>query len=78
MKYATILVASLAGTVTALTILRAEQEQAVFGNNVEEERYLLEFGPGETEWHTEDDKWALRRVYLPCFIIMAPATTTLI
>ncbi|MCJ1252023.1 Leucine aminopeptidase 1 [Trapelia coarctata] len=61
MKYATILAASLATTATALTILRPEHEQAVFGTNTEEERSLIEFGPGETRWVTDDDKWALKR-----------------
>ena len=77
MKYATILAASLAGTVTALAILHAEQEQAVFGDRIEEEKFLLEFGPGETRWHTEDDKWALRRVSIPCFFRTTPANTIL-
>jgi leucyl aminopeptidase len=62
MKYATILAASLASTATALTILRPEQEQAVFGNSLEDEKYLIELNPGETRWVTEDDKWALKRV----------------
>jgi len=62
MKYTTILAASLATTTTALTILRPEHEQAVFGANVEEERSLIEFGPGKTRWVTDDDKWALKRV----------------
>jgi len=62
MKYTTILAASLATSATALTILRPEHEQAVFGANAEEERSLVEFGPGDTRWVTDDDKWALKRV----------------
>ena len=27
-----------------------------------EDQYLIELGPGETRWVTEDEKWALRRV----------------
>lgn len=26
------------------------------------EKYLVELGPGETRWVTEDEKWELRRV----------------
>ena len=78
MKYATFFAASLAGTATALTILSTEQEQAVFGDRIDEEKFLLEFGPGETRWHTEDDKWVLRRVSIPCFFLTALATTTLV
>ena len=63
MKYATIL-AALATTATALTILKPEHEQAVFATTAEEERSLIEFGPGETRWVTDDDKWALKRVSL--------------
>lgn len=65
MKYSTILAASLATSATALTILRPEHEQAVFGANTEEERSLIEFGPGNTRWVTDDDKWALKRVGPP-------------
>ncbi|MCJ1415883.1 Leucine aminopeptidase 1 [Xylographa parallela] len=62
MKYTTLLAASLATSATALTILRPEQQQAVFGTAAaNEEKYLIEFGPGDTRWVTEDDKWVLKR-----------------
>jgi len=62
MKYTTLLAASLATSASALTILRPEQQQAVFGTTAaNEERYLIEFGPGDTRWVTEDDKWVLKR-----------------
>jgi leucyl aminopeptidase len=28
----------------------------------EQEKFLIELGPGETRWITEDEKWELRRV----------------
>ncbi|MCJ1314852.1 Leucine aminopeptidase 1 [Xylographa vitiligo] len=62
MKYTTLLAASLATSATALSILRPEQQQAVFGSaDANEEKYLIEFGPGDTRWVTEDDKWVLKR-----------------
>lgn len=30
------------------------------------EKYLIELSPGNTRWVTEDEKWALKRVSLPC------------
>ncbi|MCJ1283204.1 Leucine aminopeptidase 1 [Xylographa opegraphella] len=62
MKYTTLLAASLVTSATALTILRPEQQQAVFGSTTaNEEKYLIEFGPDDTRWVTEDDKWVLKR-----------------
>lgn len=66
MKYTTLLAASLAATSTALVIARPQQQQAVLASSVaDEEKYLVEFGPGDTRWVTEDDKWALKRVCSP-------------
>jgi leucyl aminopeptidase len=28
----------------------------------QDEKFLIELGPGETKWIVEDEKWALRRV----------------
>lgn len=53
-------VALLASTATALSIL--QPNQAVLGEVAEAERFLIELGPGNTLWITEDEKWALRRV----------------
>ncbi|MCJ1479436.1 Leucine aminopeptidase 1 [Lambiella insularis] len=62
MKYTTFLAAYLATATTALVITRPEQQQDVLGTTVpEQEKYLVEFGPGDTRWVTEDDKWALKR-----------------
>lgn len=35
------------------------------------ERYLLEFSEGVTAWHTENEKWELRRVRLEVNIMQA-------
>ena len=59
MKYAALLTASLATSATALSI--ALPDQAVLQGSIEE-KYLVEFEPGETRWVTEDEKWELRRV----------------
>lgn len=60
MKYCSILAASLAATATAHSIAVAAQQQVVLSNDPTQ--YLIELGPEETRWVTEDEKWALRRV----------------
>lgn len=60
MKYYSLLAGLLATTATALSIV--ESGQAVLGEAAEAERYLIELGPGNTRWITEEEKWALRRV----------------
>lgn len=57
MKYCSLLAGLLTTTATALSIA-----QSVLGEAAEAERYLIELGPGNTRWITEDEKWALRRV----------------
>ena len=62
MKYTTFLTLSLATMIRALSILLPEQ--GLLQDSLEE-KYLVEFRPGETRWVTEDEKWELRRVGLP-------------
>ena len=64
MKYISLLAAVLATTSTALSILRPDQ--TVLDNGSDVEKYLIEFGPGDTKWVTDDEKWALRRVSRKC------------
>jgi leucyl aminopeptidase len=54
------------------SIASARFHAANEGNNVElngylddEQLYLVELSPGETQWITEEDKWELRRVGTP-------------
>ena len=47
---------------TASAIAASEPKQAILGNDAELERFLIELGPGETRWITDDEKWELRRV----------------
>ena len=62
MKYHSLLAGLLATATTALSII--DRDQAVLGEGVGADRYLIELGPGNTRWITEDEKWALRRVSL--------------
>jgi hypothetical protein len=51
----------------ASTLSVPEPQQVALGDHEKAaaERYLIEINPGETQWVTEDDKWALKRVRLP-------------
>ena len=60
MKYASILTASLAATAAALSIARPDQ--SLLHDTLDVQRYLVEFGPEDTRWVTEEEKWELRRV----------------
>lgn len=35
------------------------------------ERYLIELGPYQTRWVTEEEKWALKLVHIPLFPIIS-------
>ncbi|KAL9115592.1 MAG: hypothetical protein Q9187_007254, partial [Circinaria calcarea] len=59
MKYAAILTASLATAASALSIIRSDQ--SVLNNSPDVEKYLIELGPGNIRWVTEEEKWELRR-----------------
>ncbi|KZF25493.1 leucine aminopeptidase 1 [Xylona heveae TC161] len=62
MKLASLLaLGGVASTVTAIAI--QQPNQAVFQDErlPATEKFLIELGPGETRWITEDEKWALRR-----------------
>ncbi len=54
---------TFAAAASALSLL--EPDQAVLGDDASLERFLIELGPGDTEWISEDEKWSLRRVRLP-------------
>ncbi len=60
MKLACVFALSVVATATALSVLRPDQ--AVLGDALSPEKYLVELSPGKTRWVTEDEKWALRRV----------------
>jgi leucyl aminopeptidase len=51
---------------TAVLAAAVHPPQIVLGDSqapiAETEKFLIELAPGETQWVTEDDKWALRRV----------------
>ncbi len=54
--------------VTAVTASVIPQLQQVALQNpvaVLQEKFLIELQPGETRWITEEEKWALRRVWSP-------------
>jgi leucyl aminopeptidase len=53
--------------VSARFVEQHENDQVVINANgiPDSEQYLIELSPGETRWVTEDEKWELRRVYLP-------------
>ncbi len=53
---------TIAAAASALSFL--EPDQAVLGDNAQLERFLIELGPGDTRWISEDEKWSLRRVRL--------------
>lgn len=54
---------TIAAAASALSFL--EPNQAVLGDDAQLERFLIELGPGDTRWISEDSKWRLRRVHLP-------------
>jgi leucyl aminopeptidase len=69
MKYSTILAALFALTATARSVNQPPAGQVVLQASKDAEsslpsaeKYLIEFGPGHTEWVTDDEKWALKRV----------------
>lgn len=49
---------------TALTsaLSTGYSDQSVLHNAASADRFLIELGPGDTRWISEDDKWELRRV----------------
>lgn len=61
MKLVPVFTLCLATTATALSILHPDQ--ALLADATDPEKYLIELSPGETRWVTEDEKWALRRVW---------------
>lgn len=61
MKYICAL-ALVATAVTGLFLSPSEQTALKEQTVVPEEKFLIELGPGETRWVTEDEKWILRRV----------------
>jgi leucyl aminopeptidase len=60
------LLALSAASVNARFIEQHEKDQVVInGYTADTEKYLLELAPGKTQWATEEEKWALRRVRVP-------------
>ena len=57
----------------ASTLSVPDRQQVALGDHeiAAPERYLIEINPGETQWVTEDDKWALRRVRLLSTLLLA-------
>jgi leucyl aminopeptidase len=57
------LLALSASLINARFIETHEKNQIVFNaNEADDERFLIEFAPGKTQWVTEEEKWELRRV----------------
>jgi hypothetical protein len=48
--------------VSAASLTQPQQVALSEQDAVALERYLIETNPGETQWVTEDQKWALKRV----------------
>lgn len=52
-----------ASVISARFVEPHEKDQVVINaQEAENELYLIELAPGETQWVTEDEKWELRRV----------------
>ena len=66
MRYSGLLGVSLASTVAALSIpgldLQLPDAPNLSGSTAGAELFLVELAPGQTEWITEERKWALKRV----------------
>lgn len=64
---------------TAALVAAVYPPQVILGdsqaNTAEPEKFLIELAPGETQWITEDDKWALRRVSIPLTVKHSFRTT---
>jgi hypothetical protein len=60
---------------SALSVPKPQQVALSAQDAVATERYLIETNPGETQWVTEDEKWALRRVW-PSFEELPRALST--
>jgi leucyl aminopeptidase len=64
MKLSSLSVLALsASTITARFVEPHEKDQVVINAQAaDDELYLIELAPGETQWVTEEEKWELRRV----------------
>lgn len=52
-----------AAVVNARFVERHERDQVVLNAEAaDNDRYLVELAPGQTQWVTEEEKWELRRV----------------
>jgi leucyl aminopeptidase len=57
------LLALSASAISARFVELHENDQVVINSQAaDDELYLIELAPGETEWVTEEQKWELRRV----------------
>lgn len=57
------------GVAASTTIVAAVPDQKPIGDTIEDVhlgKFLIELGPGDTRWVTEEEKWGLRRV---CFSV---------
>lgn len=59
MKYSTILLTVATVAAAGVTVQNPTHDQDSLGAS---EQYLVEIEPGNTQWVTEEEKWALRRV----------------
>ncbi len=66
------LIAALVATASTLSLTRPDQ--AILVSDAATEQYLIELGPGNTRWVTEDEKWVLRRVryFDAAFVVSEP------
>ena len=65
MKFASVL--ALGAATSVLATVPNHLQQAPLINK---EKFLIELGPGETRWITEDEKWELKRVWPPFNVLL--------
>jgi leucyl aminopeptidase len=64
MRFSSLL--ALSAATSTLAVVPQQQAQTPLFND---EKFLIELGPGETRWISEDEKWELKRVRV-CSLIL--------
>ena len=66
MKFPSFLALCAAGLTAAVAASVLDQvplgDQEKYVSSSPDEQFLIELGPGNTKWVTEEEKWALKRV----------------
>lgn len=57
------LLAACVPAISARFVEPIETDNVIIAAN--DEKFLIELAPGETQWVTEEEKWELRRVCVP-------------